>query len=749
MGTHAATCEIPPPESPGTAALQHGPWTAKGLLSRVLAVVERFLSGAEFERAPWVTVAFATGIIAWFWLPSAPAWAGLCGALVAICAICYASFPLRVVYPHLGRALSLLPLVVVAGCLVVWARSELVGQPAIERPLSGNFSAQVLAIESQPALGRDRLLLAMRDPLSGSGHDASPGNAIKVRLNVPGKGSTTGIAVGDLVAFRARLMPPAPPMLPGAYNFARTSWFTGIAASGSVTGEVKVVRKGKRSEWGLLDIRQSLTNHIRARIGDERAGIAAAFVTGDRGGITEADDQAMRDSGLAHLLSISGLHVSAMVGAVYLLVIRLLALFPWVALRVRLPVVAAGAGAAAGVAYTLLSGSEVPTVRSCIGSLLVLIALALGREPLSLRMLAVAAFCVLLLWPEAVIGPSFQLSFGAVLALIAVSTAKPVRHFLGPRDEGLAMTGLRHLSLLLLTGVVIDLALMPIGLYHFHRAGVYGALANVAAIPLSTFVVMPLLACALVLDIAGLGGPVWWLAGISIDLLVGLARWFASRPGAVNLLPGTDTWAFLLFVAGGLWMGLWSGRIRWAGLPIASVGVFLLATAPAADMLVSGDGRHVGLVEDGGKRLYLLRNSESGYARDNLMEFAGIEADPVTFDKFPGARCNRDFCALPVRRSGTTWHVLVSRGRDAVAERSLAAACERSDIVISDRWLPRSCKPRWFKADRGSLGQTGGLAVYLGKARIDTVAQTQGEHGWWRPRPVHRYRNAPAPRKSQ
>ncbi|MEE4450061.1 ComEC/Rec2 family competence protein [Novosphingobium resinovorum] len=626
----------------------------------------------------------------------------------------------------------MLPLVVMAGCLIVWGRSCLVGQPGIERPIAGLFHARVLAIEPQPALQRDRLLLAMREP--------GTGRAIKARLNVPGEGAA-GVAVGDLVAFRARLMPPAPPMLPGSYNFARTSWFTGIAASGAVIGEVRLVERGKRGQGGLARLRQSLTDHIARSIGDRRAGIAAAFVTGDRGAISPSDDQAMRDSGLAHLLSISGLHVSAMVGAVYVLVIRILALFPFVALRVRLPIVAAGGGALAGVGYTLLSGAEVPTVRSCFGALLVLAALVLGREALSLRMLAVAAFLVMLLWPESVTGPSFQMSFGAVLALVALTTAEPVKRFLGPRDESLAARGLRHLALLLLTGAVIDLALMPIGLYHFHRAGVYGALANVVAIPLSTFVVMPLLAGALVLDLVGLGAPVWWLAGISIDLLTGLAHWFASRPGAVNLLPATSPGAFALFVAGGLWLGLWSGRIRWIGLAAALAGGAMLAAAPPADLLVSGDGRHVGVVEDGGvvgeggARLFVLRGGAGGYGRDNLMELAGMEGEPAALDRWPGARCNRDFCAFAIARSGAIWRVLVSRGRDAVPERALAAACERSDIVVSDRWLPRSCRPRWVKADRASLGRTGGLAIYLGKRRIDTVAQTQGEHGWWHPAP--------------
>jgi competence protein ComEC len=583
----------------------------------------------------------------------------------------------------------------------------------------------VLEIEPQPALDRDRLILAMREPATG--------RAIKVRVNVPGKNLAARVGIGDVVRFKGRLMPPAPPMLPGAYNFARTAWFAGVAGSGSVIGEVEVVEPGAvRAGW-LSGLRRSLADHIRARIGAESAGIATAFVTGDRGGISKTDDEAMRDSGLAHLLSVSGLHVGAVVGAVYVLFVRVLALSPWLALRVRLPVAAAAAGALAGVAYTILSGSEVPTVRSCIGSLLVLAALALGREPLSLRMLAVAAFCVMLLWPEAVTGPSFQMSFGAVLALVAVGTSAPAKAFMAPRDEALALKALRHLAMLLVTGVVIDLVLMPIGLFHFHRAGIYGALANVIAIPLTTFVVMPLLAAALVLDAIGAGGPVWWLARLSIDLLTAIAHWIASRPAAVTILPAGESGAFILFIAGGLWVGLWSGRIRWAGLPPALLGAGLLALAPPADILVSGDGRHVGLVELGGERLFVLRDGGEGYARDNLMELAGMEGEPMTLDRWPGARCNDDFCAIPLERKGMTWRLLVSRTRDAVPERALAAACDRSDIVISDRWLPRSCTPRWFKADRNTLGQTGGLSIYLDGARIDTVAESQGSHGWWRP----------------
>ena len=440
----------------------------------------------------------------------------------------------------------------------------------------------------------------------------------------------------------------------------------------------------------------------------------------------------MRDAGLTHLLAISGLHVSAVIAAAYVLAIRLLALWPWLALRVRLPIVAAALAAGAGVGYTLLTGAQVPTVRSCIGALLVLVALALGREPLSLRMVAVAAICVLLLWPEALVGPSFQMSFAAVLAIVALHTSAPVKAFLAPREEGWIAWFARRAAMLLATGLVIEIALMPIVLFHFHRAGVYGALANMVAIPLVTFASMPLIALALALDVVGAGAPAWWMAGKSLDLLLAIAHFTAERPGAVKLAPQMGAGTMALFVAGGLWLALWRGRARLFGLvPAIMATVLLLAATPPPDVLVSADGRHVGIAGEG-ERLLVLRDSRSAYARDNLLELAGIEGEPVPLAQWPGARCSRDFCVLTIRRDDRRWTLLMARSAVLVEEGALARACAQADVVVADRFLPRSCRPRWLKADRRLLRQTGGLALHLDRPRVVTVAQGQGQHGWWR-----------------
>lgn len=706
--------------------MQHGPWRNRAELASGLRSIEAFLARSGFDRAPWLVVAFVAGIAAWFALPTQGLWLALlvgCGAL-ATGALTLLRAEGR--YPYLRQALAAVALAVGLGCGHVWTKSELVGSPPIVRPQVALIAGTVLARQEQPAEGRVRLMLATRDPASGL--------AIKVRINVADRQDAPELRVGAIVRLRARLIPPAPPMLPGGYNFARAAWFQGIAATGSALGEIAVLKPG--GDGGLSGLKQSLSAHVRAALPGPGGTIAAAYASGDRGAISEADEEAMRNSGLTHLLSISGLHVSAVIAAGYVLILKLAALWPWLALRVRLPLVAAAGGALTGIGYTLLTGAEVPTVRSCIAALLVLTALALGREALSLRLVATAAFVVLVFWPEALVGPSFQMSFAAVIAIVALSGTERVRAFLAPREEGWLARAGRNLAMLLLTGLVIELALMPIGLFHFHQSGVYGALANVVAIPLTTFVSMPLIALALLLDSVGLGAPVWWLVGKSLEALLALAHFTASQPGAVTTMPAMGTGPFLLFVAGGLWLALWSRRVRLWGLVPAAMGLLSLTLLEPPDLLVSSDGRHVGLTGAFPGELLVLREGRGSYARETLLELAGMDGLTRSIDEWSGARCNVDLCLVNLARGGHDWTLLLTRTRDRFVERDLAAACERVDIVISDRWLPRSCRPRWLKADRRYLARSGGLAIDLDDGSIARVADSQGEHGWWQPPPA-------------
>ena len=718
------------------AALQR-PWRKGWRLSTLANTADAFLDAAGFDRGPWLAVAFLAGISSWFVLGYAWQWATAIAIALMVALVAAILWREKEHRTHVQLAAIALALCFAGGLSVIWARSSIVGAPAIERPMVLRIDARVLDRIEQPADDRVRLLLAVRE--------ADTGRAMKVRVNLPIERDDPRLAEGAVIRLRMRLMPPASPMLPGGYDFARAAWFQGLAATGSVIGPVAVLQDAERDGSAMARIQRRLSAHVRAQLRGSAGNIAAAFASGDRGAIATADEDAMRDAGLTHLLSISGLHVSAVIAAAYLVALRLLALWPWLALRTRLPVVAAGVGAGAGIFYTLLTGAEVPTVRSCVGAVLVLIALALGREPLSIRMVAVAAFVILLLWPEAAAGPSFQMSFAAVVAIVALHNSAPVKAFLAPREERWSVRTGRRLAMLLITGIVIEFALMPIGLYHFHRAGAYGAFANVVAIPLTTFVSMPLIALALLCDTIGLGAPVWWLVGQSLDLLLWIAHWTAGQPGAVTRMPGMSEGTFLLFVAGSMWLALWRGRTRLGGFVPIALGVVLLMSTPVPDILISNDGRHVGITNMG-PRLLVLRDTKSSFTRDNLLELAGMEGVLAPIADWPGARCSRDFCALDITRGGRIWRLLMARNRERIDELQLAAACERADIVIADRWLPRSCKPRWLKADGRFLTKSGGLAIRLGDQSVRSVAQNQGDHGWWRARTS--YRNTSTDRPS-
>jgi competence protein ComEC len=676
------------------------------------------LAEAERDQLPlWLPVGLILGIGTWFYLPDTNAWTAflLLAATAALASLALA--------PGLrwGKAMLLFSLAAALGCGLIWWKAERAAAPRLERERMMELTASVESVQSLAAEGAVRLVV----------RPAGEGPPARLRVNVDEDKMVPGLAPGATVRLRAWLMPPPPMAVPGAYDFSRAAWFQQIGGTGRAI-DLALVAPASQTSFAarIAGWRQRLAAHIRARLGGAEGGIAAALATGDQYGIPDADAEAMRRSGLAHLLSVSGLHLTAVVGAVMLLTLKLLALSPALALRYRLVLVAAAAGALAGVAYTLLTGAEVPTVRSCIAALLVLAGIALGREALTLRLVAVGALVVLLLWPESLPGASFQMSFAAIVAIVALHEHPRARALFARRDEGwLAKIG-RALLALVLTGLAVEVALVPIALFHFHKAGVYGALANVVAIPLTTFVIMPLEALALLLDLVGLGAPFWWLTGKALALLLWLAHGAAAAPGAVALLPAMPPAAFALIAAGGLWICLWRTKLRrWGVVPVALGSLWALAT-PAPDLVVTGDGRHLALrTPDGG--LALLRPRAGEYVRDTLAEANGAEPDFLDLEALPTAACSADLCVAEIERGGRRWRILATRTPHHVRWEEMVRACAEADIVVADRPLPRACAPRWLRADRFFLRRTGGISItFGGPPDVTTVAERVGRHPW-------------------
>ncbi len=690
-------------------------------VQRALSGAEEFLDRQRQYLPLWIPAVFGAGIASWFLLDNAYQWiAVILGGFAA--GLLISAAPGRSGrFGLLKRVTALVFILFAVGCGLIWLKSSVVGAMPLERPVVTKFHAQIDERVDMPARAMVRLVL-----LTEKSADLSA----RIRVNVPEKWNDAGFRKGAVIALRARLMPPAGAALPGAYNFARRAWFDGISATGSAL-EKPVIICGSRQTDILGDAQSRLSRHIQSQIAGSEGAIAATLATGDRGGIADADAEAMRRAGLAHLLSISGLHVSAIVGAIYLLVVKLLALSPYLALRYRLPVIASIAAALGGLTYTLLTGAQVPTIRACIAAILVLTALAMGRDPISMRLVAAGAAFVLIFWPEALVGPSFQLSFAAVITIIALHQLPWVKRTFERRQEPILRRFMRFVAMLFLTGLAIEIALMPIALYHFHKAGIYGALANIIAIPLTTFVIMPLEALALSLDMIGLGGPVWMICGKALSFLLGLAHFVEAQPGSVTRLPSMSVFTFAIFVFGGLWLALIDGKARLIALIPLGLAALSLTFMRSPDILVHSTGAHLAVTGENGE-LVLLRDRAGDYTVSTLMENAGIEGQVTAMKDWKNAQCSPDFCTVTLSRNGRIWSILASRSSYNVPEQALAAACKRADIVVSDRWLPRSCTPKWLKADRKMLSQTGGLSIWLNDPpQLESVAEHEGDHGWF------------------
>jgi competence protein ComEC len=688
-----------------------GYWKTR--ISALHGELERLLEAERAQLPPWVVVGFGTGIAAWFALDWQSEWLAFLCIGSALSLIGFLLLDGRA-----GRALGWFALAATIGCALVWERSAWVQQPRLHRPVVAEVAGRVRSVDHLASKQTTRLLLEPNDralpPL--------------VRVSVDDDKLPDGLAAGAEVRMRARLAPPPPMALPGTYDFARDAWIKGIGAVGKALGDLTVEVPAKPR--GLDKVRTRLREHISASLPASSAGIAVALATGDQNSVSEDDAEAMRRSGLTHLLSVSGLHIAAVVAFAMLLSLKLLALSEGLALRFNLVLVSAGVAAAAGIAYTLLTGAQVPTVRSCVAALLILLGIALGREAISIRLVAAGALIVLVFRPEAIAGASFQMSFAAVTAIVALHSTAWSRRLFQRREEWLPARFVRAAAATVATGLAVELALIPMALFHFHRAGLYGVGANIIAIPLTTFVIMPLEAGALLLNVIGWGKPLWFLCGAAIDGLLWLAHTVSSAKGAVAMLPSMPVWAFGLMIGGGIWLCLWNTRIRLLGIAPFVTGAIAAALAPAPDLLVTGDGRHLAVVGADGTPL-ILRDRAGDYIRNLLAEASGFDGDVADLGSRPYSDCSRDACVAVLPKGPTEWHVLATRSSYQVDWKTLTGACAEADIAVSDRRLPRGCTPRWLKLDRSALARTGGVAIYLRQQpRIETVADRAGVHPW-------------------
>jgi len=667
----------------------------------------------------WLPVGFGLGIALYFALPFEPSfWTmplHLLPALIMVMLVWRQGSS--------DRAFGLATLTSGLICLMFlgfgaaqW-RTVQVDAPTIERRGAYQFEGEVLLVEAR--VKGDRLVLGdlMIDDL--------PTEATPAKLRFSRRQAEPPLAPGDRIRVRAMLMPPSPPSEPYGFDFSRKAFFERLGAVGYSLGEVIVVERSDRWSFGqtLATFRQRLAEHIADIIPGEAGAVATALLTGLRGAIPDHVWADMQAAGMAHLLAISGLHLGLVAGTTFFSARILMALIPPVALRWPTKKLAAVIALIVAFIYLLLTGATVPTQRAFIMTALMLLAVMVDRNPFSMRLVAFAAFAVLLTQPESLIGASFQMSFAAVIALIAVYETGIGRA--PPGAGGLDWRLLMYVAGVILTTIIASLATAPLAIHHFGRLPTFSILANVVAVPLTAFWIMPAGLLGMVLLPLGLAGWCFTLMGLGIELMLATAAWTADIPGAVLPVARPPSATLVLVLLGGLWLALWRTGWRRLGLVPIILGIMLAAIHRQPDMLIEKRGMVMAVRLDDG-RLALSPWKKDSWVTGGWLRGAGqAEAAPWPDDDqlgTPAFRCDPLGCIY--RRHGL--QVALSRTADALPD-----DCSRNDLVIS---YPRIevCADGTPLIGPNALRASGGLALWLGPEgfRQKTVREVRGDRPW-------------------
>jgi competence protein ComEC len=670
---------------------------------------------APGRLAPWIAVAFGFGIVLYFAAAREPVWWAPLGAVGALLIAAILTRRSPWLFPATVGALA-----AATGFAIATLRTERITHPVLAAPVSSVAVAGFVETREERERS-DRVVVRVHRM-----DDARGQTLERVRVSVR-KG--TAPAVGAFVEFKARLSPPLQPLRPGGYDFARDLYFQRIGASGFVLGSIKTVTPPAEPGWRLRfaaavdHLRDTMDKRIRAVLPGDLGSIASALITGKRDAISAPVNDAMYVSSLAHVLSISGYHMAVVAGIVFFFMRALLALSPRISDHYPIKKWAALAALIAAGFYLVLSGAEVATQRSFIMIAIVLIGVMVDRQALTLRTLTVAALAVLLMTPEAIVHPSFQMSFAATLALVAgyqygLPWKADAHSSLGTR---MALWGGREIVGLILASIVAGLATTPYAAFHFHRLAPYGTLANLAAMPVVSAFVMPMGILGVLAMPFGYDQIFWEWMGLGLSWMTAVALWVTSLPGAVGHIHAFGIGTLLLGTFGLVVLCLLRTPLRLAGGAIIVVSAVLAMMTPRASVFVAQDGSAVAARGPDGRLAIAKAGSDTFAIREWLAADGDARTanDPSLTD---GVRCDPAGCILPLANGEALAF--------ATSLEALAEDCRRVAIVVTAREAQGACRAHLI--DRKSLQTTGALALTGDAARGVTVRATR-EPGYRRP----------------
>ncbi len=681
------------------------------------ALWTRFAAALDEERERgrfflWLPVAAICGVLLFFAAERDPApWAAF-AAFAGAAVLAYAARA----RPN-GFPLAMLALALAAGFLSAALRVERAEEPILEKPVRGIAVGVVESVE--PRSRGVRLVLALE---SLSGLDAAK-LPKRVRVTVP---RLEDAAAGSRVSVEALWRPPPGPARPGGHDFAREAFFLGLGAVGSearppVVLAPPVLTLTRKAGAQIDRLRNGLTARIMSAVEGDPGAIAAALVTGQRGEISKTANDALRIAGLYHVISISGLHMALFGGTLFGVLRFGLALIPGFGLRHPIKKWAAVAALIGAGFYLVLSGAEVAVQRSFVMIAIIFFAVLFDRQGVTMRNLALAAFVAILLMPEAVLGPSFQMSFCAVMAIVAWYERVNIR---APDETRAARTGglMRFAQVyfggITATTIAATLATAPFSTFHFQRFAVHSLPSNLIALPIVGLLVMPWALVGILLMPFGLDGIAWRVMGFGIKLMLIVSQWIASWPMATLAVPAFPALAALLLAFGLIWLALWTARLRLLGIAPVVAGVLIAAFPDRPDVYVEPSGRAAAVRGADGK-LQLVGTRFAGFAAGTWLAADGDMRGVREKSTAEHVRCDSLGCTAPLadgRILALSWTYA-----------GLAEDCGRAAIVITRLVAPPACRQTAYVIDAGDLALSGAVALTMTEDGSFTAKTVRGD----------------------
>jgi competence protein ComEC len=725
---------------------------------------EEFIAAQRPNWPGWAAILLGAGIALYFSLPVEPrSWIGP----AAISAAAVLAFLVRRQQLVLMGVVALL--IGSIGFSVACWRTAWVAAPQLNRSLyRADVTGRVVEVELYPG----SLRVTLDDlAISTAKEGALDASVLPARVRIKLAKASEEIQIGDWIKVVADLQPPAPPAMPGAFDFRRQAYFERLGGVGFSLQPVVKIEAGQA--YGspiaaLLDwfdaLRLSIGRRIQAELPGATGAMGMALIVGNQTALRADDVQAMRDSGLAHLTSISGLHIGLAAGIFFFGVRALLALVPPIALRFDIKKWAAVLALFGAFFYAGLAGMPVPTQRALVMTGVFFCAILLDRSPISMRVIAFAAIVVLLLSPEALVGASFQMSFAAVLGLVRVFDGGR-RQFAALRRIGRDAPDLFGrifgwgercavwLGTLMLTSLIASVMTAPYAAYHFNRLTLYGIAANMLAVPLTGFWIMPLAVLALLAMPFGLEHWPLVMMGWGCDLIIAIAQWVADWQGAVFLIPAMPIAGLLLASFGLIWLCLVIGRWKWLGAAFLTIGCLSPLTQRPPDLLAFASGQSSRLVAvlgpDGEYRFSSTRAAKIAaetWMRSNAQEKRLAFPAPPSIEMVLSSHqrridvmrapkqlasperpmdgtCTADWCRFDTRMG----YVAV-----ALTERGAASACQTAPLVISLEPIEGPCRSADRVIDFFDLWRHGTHAISISGDGSFTVKRAfdTGDRPW-------------------